>query len=203
MPIKNCYLMQPDDISRFAATLADGFSQYTLFQHICGGKYNHDKMGLFWTLSLALLPNNAICIADSKDANSVLVYVRPQSKEAGLFSYIKKGGLKMFFKFGIRSIVRLLRFEAEAQRVAKRYKTQNDGYLMAFATQQDKQGQHYGKPLMEALLAHLDATDEGCYLETLKPANVALYQRFSFELREQTNIPLGNLTLYAMHRPRR
>ena len=195
--------MQPDDISRFAATLADGFSQYALFQHICGEKYDHEKMSIFWSLSLALLPDNAICMADSKDANSVLVYVRPQSKEAGLFSYIKKGGLKMFFKFGIRSIVRLLRFEAEAQRVAKRYKTQNDGYLMAFATQLDKQGQHYGKPLMEALLSYLDTTGEGCYLETLKAGNVALYQRFSFELREQTNIPLGNLTLYAMHRPGR
>ena len=195
--------MQPDDISRFAATLADGFSQYALFQHICGEKYDHEKMSIFWSLSLALLPDNAICMADSKDANSVLVYVRPQSKEAGLFSYIKKGGLKMFFKFGIRSIVRLLRFEAEAQRVAKRNKTQNDGYLMAFATQLDKQGQHYGKPLMEALLSYLDTTGEGCYLETLKAGNVALYQRFSFELREQTNIPLGNLTLYAMHRPGR
>ena len=195
--------MQPDDISRFAATLADGFSQYALFQHICGEKYDHEKMSIFWSLSLALLPDNAICMADSKDANSVLVYVRPQSKEAGLFSYIKKGGLKMFFKFGIRSIVRLLRFEAEAQRVAKRYKTQNDGYLMAFATRLDKQGQHYGKPLMEALLSHLNATGEGCYLETLKAGNVALYQQFSFELKEQTNIPLGNLTLYAMHRPRR
>ena len=195
--------MQPDDISRFAATLADGFSQYALFQHICGEKYDHEKMSIFWSLSLALLPDNAICMADSKDANSVLVYVRPQSKEAGLFSYIKKGGLKMFFKFGIRSIVRLLRFEAEAQWVAKRYKTQNDGYLMAFATRLDKQGQHYGKPLMEALLSHLNATGEGCYLETLKAGNVALYQQFSFELKEQTNIPLGNLTLYAMHRPRR
>lgn len=195
--------MQPDDISRFAATLADGFSQYALFQHICGEKYDYEKMSIFWSLSLALLPDNAICMADSKDANSVLVYVRPQSKEAGLFSYIKKGGLKMFFKFGIRSIVRLLRFEAEAQRVAKRYKTQNDGYLMAFATRLDKQGQHYGKPLMEALLSHLNATGEGCYLETLKAGNVALYQQFSFELKEQTNIPLGNLTLYAMHRPGR
>lgn len=195
--------MQPDDISRFAATLADGFSQYALFQHICGEKYDHEKMSIFWSLSLALLPDNAICMADSKDTNSVLVYVRPQSKEAGLFSYIKKGGLKMFFKFGIRSIVRLLRFEAEAQRVAKRYKTQNDGYLMAFATRLDKQRQHYGKPLMEALLSHLNATGEGCYLETLKAGNVALYQQFSFELKEQTNIPLGNLTLYAMHRPGR
>lgn len=55
---------------------------------------------------------------------------------------------------------------------------------MAFATRLDKQGQHYGKPLMEALLSYLDATGEGCYLETLKAENVALYKRFSFELKE-------------------
>ena len=109
----------------------------------------------------------------------------------------------MVFKFGIRSIIRLLHFEAEAKRVAKRHQTANDGYLMAFATRIDKQGQHYGKPLMEALLSYLDTTGEGCYLETLKAGNVALYQRFSFELKKQTNIPLGNLTLYAMHRPGR
>ena len=199
--MRNCYLMQPDDIGRFAATLADGFSQYALFQHICGGKYDHEKMTLFWALSLTLLPDNAICMADSKDANSVLVYIRPQSKEAGLFSYLKKGGLKMLFKFGIRNLVRLLRFEAEAQQVAKRYKNQNDGYLMAFATRLDKQGQHYGKPLMEALLSHLDATGEGCYLETLKAENVGLYEHFSFELKVHINMHLGNLPLYAMHRP--
>ena len=55
---------------------------------------------------------------------------------------------------------------------------------------------------MEALLAHLEATGEGCYLETLKAENVALYKRFSFELKEQAPTQLGNLTLYAMHRPR-
>ena len=73
---------------------------------------------------------------------------------------------------------------------------------MAFATRLDKQGQHYGKPLMEALLSYLDATGEGCYLETLKAENVALYKRFPFELKEQALTQLGNLTLYAMHRPR-
>ena len=195
--------MHPDDIECFAATLADGFSQYALFQHICGGKYDRDKMSLFWALTLALVPDNAICMADSKEANSVLIYIRPQSKEASLFSYIKEGGLKMLLKFGIRGIVRLMRFVATTKRIAKRYQTSNDGYLMAFATRLDKQGQHYGKQLMEALLAHLDATGEGCYLETLKAGNAALYQQFSFELKEQTNIPLGNLTLYAMHRARR
>ena len=199
--LKDVYLMQPDDVGIFAETLADGVSQYALFQHICDGKYDRDKMCLFWTLTLALLPDNAICMADSKEANSVLIYIRPQSKEASLFSYIKEGGLKMLLKFGIKGIVRLMRFEATTKRIAKQHQTSNDGYLMAFATRLDKQGQHYGKPLMEALLSHLDATGEGCYLETLKAENVGLYEHFSFELKEHINMHLGNLPLYAMHRP--
>ena len=193
--------MQHDDIERFADTLADGFSQYNLFKYLCNGTYDLEKMRLFWRVSLAVLPPNAICIADSKEANSVLIYTRPQSEEAKPLPYLKAGGLKMVFKWGIRGIIRLLRFDAEAQRVAKQYKTANDGYLLAFATRLDKQGQHYGKPLIQALLKHLDASGEGCYLETLKAENVALYQHFSFQLKEKTSILSGNLNMFAMLRP--
>lgn len=78
--LKDCYIMQHEDIERFADTLADGFSRYNLFEHICNDKYDHDKMKLFWAVSVALIYDNAICIADSKDVNSVLIYVRPKSK---------------------------------------------------------------------------------------------------------------------------
>lgn len=192
--------MQPDDIWRFAMTLADGFSQYDLFKCICGKEYNHEKMQLFWAVSLAILPENAICVADCKQVNSVLIYLRPQSKETNPISYIKAGGLKMLVKLGVGSIIRLLRFDAVAQRVAKRYKTANDGYLMAFATRIDKQGQGYGKPLIEALLSYLRVSGEGCYLETLKATNVDLYEHFSFQLKETTALRFGNLRLYALHR---
>jgi hypothetical protein len=193
--------MQHEDIERFATTLADGFSQYSMFKHVCYGAYNHDLMRLFWEVSLAILPENAISIADSKDANSVLVYVPPKSKEPSLLDYVKAGGVKMFFKFGIRRIVRLTRFNLEIEKVAKRYRTADDGYLLAFATRLDKQGQHYGKPLMTALLNHLDSSGESCYLETLEAKNAALYEHFSFRLKGQVGSKLGNLTLYAMCRP--
>ncbi len=198
---EKCYIMQHEDIERFATTLADGFSQYSMFKHVCYGAYNHDLMRLFWEVSLAILPENAISIADSKDANSVLVYIPPKSKEPSLFDYVKAGGVKMFFKFGIRRIVRLTRFNLEIEKFAKRYRTADDGYLLAFATRLDKQGQHYGKPLMTALLNHLDASGESCYLETLEAKNVALYEHFSFRLKGQVGSKLGNLTLYAMCRP--
>ena len=195
--------MQRGDIRHFATTLADGFSQYSMFKHVCYGTYNHDLMRLFWEVSLALLPDNAICIADSKDANSVLIYIPPRSKEPSLLDYMKAGGVKMLFKFGIRRIVRLTRFNIEIGQVAKRYRAANDGYLMAFATRLNKQGQHYGKPLITALLNHLDASGEGCYLETLKAKNIALYQHFSFQLVGQKNSQMGNLTIFAMRRPKK
>lgn len=196
-----CYIMQQEDIGRFASTLADGFSQYGLFKYICHGKYSHSKMETFWAVSLTLLDNDAICIADSKDANSVLIYIGPQSREPGIMEYIKAGGIKMLLKLGIRSAVKLLKFDIKAQEVAKQYKNGNCGYLMAFATRLNKQGQHYGKPLMNALLQHLNTSGEGCYLETLKDGNVDLYRHFSFELMEQMPLGYGGLTLYAMSRP--
>ena len=193
--------MQKEDIELFANTLADGFSRYNLFEYICNGEYNHNKMCLLWRVLLALAYDNSICIADSKKCNSVLLYVRPKSKEPGVIDYVKAGGVKMLVAMGIRSAIKLLRFDASSQKVAKRYKTDNDGYLMAFATRLDKQGQNYGKPLIEALLRYLDATGEGCYLETLKAENVELYKHFSFQFKEQKMLKMGNLTLYAMYRP--
>ena len=200
---KECYIMQHEDIQRFADTLADGFSQYSMFKHVCYGTYDHNLMRLFWEVSIALLPDNAICIADSKDINSVLIYIPPKSIEPSLLDYMKAGGMKMLFKFGFRRIVRLTRFNIEIEQVAKRYRAANDGYLMAFATRLNKQGQHYGKPLITALLNHLDTSGEGCYLETLKAKNIALYQHFSFQLVGQKDSQMGNLTIFAMRRSKK
>ena len=198
---KDCYVMQRDDIGRFADTLADGFSQYDLFKYVCRGKYDHRRISHFWAFNIVLNLPDAICIADSEEVNSVLIYIPPRSKEPGLLSYLKAGIVKMAFKAGVGRSIRLAHFDAEAQRIAKRYKGADDGYLFAFATRLDKQGQNYGKPLMDALLRYLDATGQGCYLETLKPGNVGLYERFSFRLMEQKTVRLGNLTMFAMYRP--
>ena len=199
---EGCYIMQREDIDRFADTLSDGFSQYRLFEYVCNDKYDHAKMKIFWKVSISLIADNAICIADSKQANSVLIYIRPKSKEPSIWAYRKGGGLKMLTKLGVKSALRLLSFDTQAQKIAQRHRGEGDGYLMAFATRLDKQGQGYGKPLMESLLRYLDATGEGCYLETLKAENVKLYEHFSFQLKEQCTAA-ANIPLFAMYRPQK
>ena len=199
---KDCYVMQRGDVERFADTLADGFSQYNLFNYACSGKYDHGKMSRFWAYNIVLNLPDAICIADSKEVNSVLIYIPPRSKEPGLLSCLKAGIVEFVFRIGLRRSIRLSRFDAEAQKIAQRYKAADDGYLFAFATRLDKQGQNYGKQLMTAFLRYLDARGEGCYLETFKPENVGFYEQFSFQLKGQIPVKSGNLTLFAMHRPK-
>lgn len=196
----DCYIMQPDDIGKFAHALAEGFSRYPLFEYVCGWNYDSHKMELVWMLSIALYTGGVVAIADSKEANSVLLYVRPGATQPDIFSYLRAGGIKLLFKLGLKSAIRLLRFESYAQTISSKYKTSADGYILAFATRLDKQGQHYGKRLLETLLRYLDASGQGCYLETLKPENVSFYERFGFELREQAMVPYSNLPLFAMSR---
>ena len=198
LAFKDCYVMPRCDIERFADTLADGFSQYNLFRYVCNGRYNHSKMSRFWSVSIALYFGNAVCVADSKEANSVLIYLPPGCKEPNSISYLTAGILKM----GLRRLFRMLRSKAEVENVAKRYKADDDGYLFAFATRLDKQGQNYGKQLMTAFLRYLDARGEGRCLETFKPGNVGLYEHFSFQLKGQVPVKSGNLTLFTMHRPK-
>ena len=107
--------MQRGDIERFADTLADGFSQYDLFKYACHGKYDHRKMSYFWAFNIVLNLPDAICIADSKEVNSVLIYIPPRSKEPGLLSCLKAGIVEFVFRIGLRRSIRLSRFDAEAQ----------------------------------------------------------------------------------------
>ena len=103
--LKDIYLMQPDDISRFTATLADVF------------------------------PYSSTSAAESTT----------------MTRWAYSGHCRLPF----------CQIMPSALPVAKRHQTANDGYLMAFATRIDKLEQHYGKPLIEALLSYLDASGEG------------------------------------------
>lgn len=197
---EGCHIMQPEDIESFADTLTDGFSTYNLFIQILGGVYDKEKMKLFWTTFIHLLKDDSICLADNSYIHSVLFYTLPKSKEHGLFSYIRCGGIKLLFKMGIRSIIRFLQFDNDIKKYKNKYQGDNDGYLFAFATHLKEQHHGYGATLLRHLLNYLDANNLGCYLETFDEENIGLYEHFGFELMEQGNIRLNNFPLFAMYR---
>jgi GNAT superfamily N-acetyltransferase len=57
-----------------------------------------------------------------------------------------------------------------------------------FGVEPELQGQGIGSIVMREYVRRLDENDEASYLETEKPENVALYQRFGFEVIEEAEV---------------
>ncbi len=63
----------------------------------------------------------------------------------------------------------------------------------------DMQGQGIGSRMLSHFCEHVDGLGEGAYLETDKPENVRLYQRFGFSTTEQE--PILGVNNWFMWRP--
>lgn len=187
-------------MERLYATMADGFSHYRLFEWVCGKEYDMTKMSLFWRITIELADEAAVCLADSAELNSVLVYLKPEYEEPSLWDYLRKGGVSLLWNMGLRSAMRLLTFDSAAKRISQQYRTEGCGYIVGFATRVDRQHCGYGSRPMKALLRYLDERGESCYIETLRKENLAIYEHYGFHLMEQHNFAPADLTIYAMRR---
>jgi ribosomal protein S18 acetylase RimI-like enzyme len=74
-------------------------------------------------------------------------------------------------------------------------------HLGPVAVAPEEQGQGIGTQLLERFCNHVDRTGQPAYLETDKPENVRLYQRFGFSVKGEALV-LGERNWF-MWRPRR
>lgn len=87
---------------------------------------------------------------------------------------------------------------------AKHFPTEPTWYLQALGVAPDHQGQGIGSSLLRTSLARVDQDHAPAYLETSGEANIRLYQRHGFEIRDE-NVHLVPAELgvshVTMHRP--
>ncbi len=74
-------------------------------------------------------------------------------------------------------------------------------YLFTIGVVPEAQGKGLGGALLRSGLARADAAGMPTYLESSKWANVPIYQRYGFELRDEPDLPDGCPPMYPMWRP--
>lgn len=82
---------------------------------------------------------------------------------------------------GPRTIARLAEMDTNA---SKHFPTEPIWYLQAFGVAPDKQGRGIGSAILRECLGRIDQDGQGAYLETWGDANVRLYRRHGFEIRD-------------------
>jgi ribosomal protein S18 acetylase RimI-like enzyme len=73
-------------------------------------------------------------------------------------------------------------------------------YLWVIGVDPDQQGRGVAGQLMAPVFEKADRDQLPCYLETHKPTNVAVYERYGFRVASETPVPGHPTTVFAMLR---
>ena len=198
--IKNEYTLSKKDINTMANNLAISFQGYPLFEYFAGIKYSVSKMRKFWQVSLKTMSEKTFFLTDSENVNSLAIFSPYEKSSVSLWKYIKAGALGMIPRMGFSCVKKMSSFEKFAMEIKNKHAKPGCWYLYAFVTMPEFRGKGLGSKIMKPMLKYLDDNHQDCYLETLLPINVDIYEKFGFELKEEIKVPNTDLTLYAMLR---
>lgn len=136
-----------------------------------------------------------------KDFSHTLVARRPDGVIVGVCGMMPPGDCMPTLGEQIRLVPRLLPMGVRSMgRVfpwlgtwAKHDPTERHWHFGPFAVDSHLQGRGIGSKLLSVFCAQMDAAGENAYLETDKPINVTLYERFGFKvIREEAVIGVPN-----------
>ncbi len=128
-------------------------------------------------------------------------WLPPQHTTVSMGRLLRVGALTTSFKMGLAAQRRLDHAETYMKSVHHRCITEPHWYLWVLGVDPVRQGQGIGGTLLRAGLARADASDLPCYLETMNPENVPLYQKFGFVLESEGIIPDSSVRMWSMIRP--
>ena len=195
---KDVHKMSSLNMDEYATTLALSFSDYSLFRHFFK-KYNFKDAITFFKIALKADSKNLFGLA-TKNNEAVSIFTKNGIKDASIFQFVKAGGLKYFFKFGIKSTLKMINFSSYALSIKKKYISENDMYLYLLATRPESRHHGFTNNVLTPVLDYCDKENKKCYLETLDEENTNIYKHFGFDVVEISDLPNSNLKIYCMLR---
>ncbi len=128
------------------------------------------------------------------------IWISPGEYPIGFVRAMLLGWILAPLKLGPAGFGRVMRAANQLERLHKRDVPPRHWYLFALGVDPPRQGQGIGGALMQPILARADADRLPCYLESLNPRNVPLYQRHGFEIVAEGDLPKGGPHFWTMKR---
>lgn len=142
-------------------------------------------------------------ITTTPGITGVACWLPPERTIVSIKQLLRIGALTTSLKMGLPGLRRIDNAEDYMRSTHQRCITEAHWYLWVLGVDPARQGQGIGGTLLRAGLERADASDLPCYLETMNPDNVPLYQKFGFAIASEGNIPGSSVRMWGMVRPAR
>lgn len=130
-------------------------------------------------------------------------WLPPERTAVSIGQLLRVGALTTSLKMGLSALRRVDNSENYMRSMHQRCITEPHWYLWVLGVDPANQGQGIGGALLRAGIERADASHLPCYLETMNPDNVPLYQNFGFVIADEGKIPASNVHMWCMVRPAR
>ncbi len=183
--------IHPSEMNEVADMLTDSFLTNPAYTLIFPQK-NQRKDGLRWVFKASLILNNQkqplTRIIKEKDTGNIVgtfTIVPPQGVKSGLFAYLKIGIPGFITKFGMSSLIRMLRLDnGNKKSLAESIKMPEYHYLSMVVVREEFRGTGIGSLAIKQAIEELTTSGLSCKLmglTTQLPENVTFYSRLGFE----------------------
>jgi len=142
-------------------------------------------------------------ITTAPEITGVACWLRPERTTLSIKQLLRIGALTTSLKMGLQGLRRINNAEDYMRNTHQHCITEPHWYLWVLGVDPVRKGQGIGGTLLRAGLERADASDRSCYLETMNPENVPLYQKFGFAIASEGNIPGSSVRMWGMVRPAR
>lgn len=193
-------LIKRTDIDIAIDSIALAYEGYPLFNYVVGDDSKSKPIKQIIMSSVKASKLDFIGISAGKRAEAVAIFIKPNYNGSPALPFLFSGGIKLIFRYSLRIIFRLLKYEKYAMQMKQKYSDDMCWYLYILAVHPEYQHKGLASMVMQPMLNFFDATGQSCYLETHKFCNIEMYEHFGFRLMEIGKIPKTNVGHYAMRR---
>jgi len=193
--------LTPKERDAGAVVLGRAFAEYELLGYYFPDETERRAVAdAFVFIALSVCLKYGEVYATSEKLEGVAAWLPPGKAPFGGWQIIRSVPLSILFRFGRQGAGRMWAYGRFVDNLHRRLVPYPHWYLQIIGVDPAYQGQGFSSRLLRPVLERIDRKGMPCYLETNAEKNVAIYQRFGFEVLLEDKLPGTEVTTFAMLR---
>lgn len=194
-------IINNNQIQQYADVLAQAFMTDPLFQYFFPDEGTRRQLAAYtFRFILQHARVKGFIIETAQQSQGVAIWLPSSKINRHLLDQLRFGAVDMLWRQGTAAIARQKAASEHMKRIHAHHVSVPHLYLSTIGVLASHRGRGLASKMILPMLEKADRDGMVCYLDTHSEANIELYQRFGFEIVQESIIPDSNVRHWAMRR---